>query len=145
MTTRIVLADDHKIVRQGLRFLLESESDLQVIAEAATGTEAAAIIQKEQPEVLVADIRMPGLTGIELVREIKKTSPKTVTVILSMFSDEAYIIEALRAGARGYVAKESSVEELVAAIRKAISGQVFVSGSAASKKVKALLKGKVKA
>jgi two-component system, NarL family, response regulator NreC len=144
MTIKVVLADDHKIVRQGLRVLLESETDIEVVAEASNGLEAAPLVERIKPDILVADIRMPGLSGIELTRSVVKTSPGTAVIILSMFGDEAYVIEGFQAGARAYVAKESSVEELVLAIREVLAGRKFISGSVSSERVNAVLKGKVK-
>lgn len=133
---KVVIADDHKMLRQGLRFLLEAESDLEIIGEAATGDEAVEMLHTLCPEVLVADLRMPGLNGIELTKKAKEVCPETITVILSMYNNRAYADEALGAGARGYVLKDSSYEELVVAIRNALAGDCYVSpaiGSAGSK------------
>ena len=123
----VVLVDDHKIFRQGLRVLLESEPDIEVIGEAANGDDAAALVRELKPDILVADIRMPGLNGIELARVARECSPKTATIVLSMFGDEVYALEALEAGARGYVVKESSFEELILAVREALASRYFIS------------------
>jgi len=123
----IVLADDHHVVRQSLRLLLESEPDFHILAEASDGLEAVAEVERLQPEVLVLDMVMPGLSGIEVTRRTATCSPRTQVVILSMYQNEAYVLEALRAGARAYVLKSSKSEELVHAVREAACGRRYLS------------------
>lgn len=125
--TTIVLADDHQIVRQGLCALLESESDFSIVGETGDGLEAVDLIDRLQPDVLVVDLMMPGLNGLEVTRQAGKRSPRTRIVILSMHADEAYVLEALRNGARGYVLKDASMADLVRAIREVTIGKHFLS------------------
>jgi len=123
----VVLADDHHVVRSALRALLQEEADFSVIGEAATGHEALAVVEKLKPDVLVLDLMMGGVHGIEVTRQVLKTSPKTKVVILSMHSNEAYVVACLRAGARAYVLKDSDPWEFMTAIRRAARGQHFLS------------------
>lgn len=125
--TTIVLADDHHVVRQSLRLLLEAEPQFKVLGEAANGLEAVELVERLQPEVLVVDIMMPGLNGIDVARRVKKQLPGTIIVILSMYENEAYVVEALRAGVTAYVLKKSTAQELVYALEQAISGHLFLS------------------
>ena len=123
----IVLADDHGIVRQGLWSLLEAEPDFNIIGEAADGLEAAQLAERLQPDVLVTDLMMGSTNGLEVIRQVNRRSPKTNVVIFSMYGNEAYVLEALRSGAKAYVLKESSSEELIAGIRQAAAGQHYLS------------------
>ena len=107
MSVRILLVDDHPIVRQGLRTLLEAEATFSVVDEACDGLEALRLIERWKPDVLVIDLMMPGLTGLEVVRQARQISPETRMIILSMYSDEAYVLEALKSGAMGYILKGS--------------------------------------
>jgi two-component system response regulator NreC len=125
--TAIVLADDHHIVRQGLRVLLEAEPDFHVVGEAGDGLETTQLVERLQPDVLVLDLMMPGLSGLEVVRQVGERSPKTRVVILSMYADEAYVLEALRNGAAGYVLKKSTADELVRAVREVMAGRHYLS------------------
>ena len=125
--TTIVLADDHGIVRQGLRALLEAEPDLAVVGEAGDGLEALRLVERLAPAVLVADVMMPGLTGLQVTREIQRRWPRTRVVILSMYANEAYVLEALRSGAAGYVLKEAGATDLVRAVREAAAGGRYLS------------------
>jgi two-component system, NarL family, response regulator NreC len=125
--TTIVLADDHHIVRQSLRVLLEARTDFRIVGEAATGLEAVELIERLQPDVLVVDIMMPELNGLEVTRQVKRRWPKTDIVILSMHENEAYVVEALRAGASAYVLKKSTAQELVHAICQCLAGHLFLS------------------
>src|SRR5947209_5748422 len=122
MAVTLVLADDHQIVRQGLRAILKAELDFQLVGEAADGLETVKLVERLQPQVLVLDLMMPGLSGMEVTRQVSRRSPRTRVVILSMHSAEAYVVETLRAGASAYVVKESSAEELVRAIREVAAG-----------------------
>jgi DNA-binding NarL/FixJ family response regulator len=125
--TTIILADDHHVVRQSFRILLEAESGFQVLGEAASGLEAINLVERLRPDVLVIDNMMPDLNGIEAVRRVKKQFPKTVIVILSMHENEAYVLEALRAGVSAYVLKKSTAQELVYAIEQGVAGHLFLS------------------
>jgi DNA-binding NarL/FixJ family response regulator len=126
-TLTIVLADDHHVVRSGLRTLLEVELDAHIVGEAADGLTALQLVEQLRPDLLVVDLMMPGLTGLEVVRRVHERVPNTRVVVLSMHADEAYILEALRAGAIGYVLKESHAAEFVQAVRQAAAGQRYLS------------------
>jgi DNA-binding NarL/FixJ family response regulator len=121
------LADDHNIVRQGLRKLLEAEPDFRVIGEAGDGLEAAQIVESLEPDVFVVDVMMGGMNGLEVTKHVRKRSPKTRVVVLSMHADEGYVLEALRSGAKGYVLKDSLAEDLIHAIREAVAGRRYLS------------------
>ncbi|MDE3089954.1 MAG: response regulator transcription factor [Chloroflexota bacterium] len=123
----IVLADDHPIVRQGLNALLKAETDFQVVGEAGDGLEAVALVERTKPDVLVLDLMMPMLSGLEVARLTRQRCPQTRIVILSMHADEGYVLEALTAGASAYVLKKSATADLVKAIRDAIAGRRFLS------------------
>ncbi len=121
------LADDHQMFRQGLRTLLASTKDIQVIGEASNGQESLRLIEKLQPEVAVLDIAMPGLTGIEVARRLARVAPKTKNLILTMHADCFYAVEALKANALGFMLKEESFDMLIDAIRAVAAGNMFVS------------------
>lgn len=123
----ILLADDHTIVREGLAKLLESESGFKVIGQASHGREVLHKVEKLQPDVVVMDIAMPQLNGIEATRQIKKIQPHTKIIILSMHSHERFISEALHLGASGYLLKNSTGTDIVRAIRAAMDGDTFLS------------------
>ena len=122
-----MLADDHHIVRQGLRKLLEAEPDFEVTGEAADGLEAAHLVERLEPDVLVVDVMMSGMNGLEATKHVRKRSPKTTVVVLSMHADEGYVLEALRSGAKGYVLKDSLAEDLIHAVREARAGRRHLS------------------
>ncbi len=124
---RILLADDHSIVRRGLQYLLERSPDLEVVGEAADGREAVKLATELSPDVVVMDIAMPQLNGIEATAQIVKRSPKTGVVILSMYSDEEYILRALTAGAKGYLLKDSAESDLLRAVEAVAQGKTFFS------------------
>ena len=126
-TVRIVLADDHTVMRSGLRLLLERDPEFTVVAEAADGREAVQVVEQHMPNVVVMDIAMPQLNGIEATARICAASPKTAVVILSMHSDETYVLRALKAGARGYLLKDSAEADLIAAVRQVVQGRTFFS------------------
>lgn len=125
--TTIVLADDHQVVRHGLRVLLESELNFRIVGEASDGLEAVELVERQQPDILVLDLMMPGLNGLEVARQSSHRSPHTNVVILSMYNNEAYVLEALRAGAKAYVLKASTSDELVRAIREVAAGRRYLS------------------
>jgi len=124
---RVLLADDHAILRSGLRLLLDREADLDVVAETGDGRSAVELAIEFSVNVVVMDVGMPGLNGIEATAQILRRRPETGVVILSMHSDESYILRGLRAGARGYILKESAEVELIAAIRAVTAERSFFS------------------
>lgn len=124
---RILLADDHTIVRQGLRKILEAQPEWTVVAEAADGRETVRLANELQPDVVILDIGMPLLTGIEATRQIVRRLPSTGVVILSMHSDETYILQALQAGARAYLLKDSADTDLIHGVTAATAGKSFFS------------------
>jgi DNA-binding NarL/FixJ family response regulator len=124
---RILLADDHTVVRKGLRLLLESHPGFEVIADAADGREAVALAEKHQPDVAVLDIAMPILNGIEAARQMAVKVPQIAIVILSMHSDEGYVLRALKAGARAYLLKDSAEYDLIHAVEAVGEGKAFFS------------------
>ena len=123
----LVLADDHQIFRDGLRALLAQEPDLQVIGEASNGLEAIQLVGQLKPDVLVLDLMMPGLNGDEAAHQVRQRVPSTRIVILSMHTNEAYVLRALKCGADGYVSKASGIAELVQAIRQVTQGRRYLS------------------
>lgn len=124
---RILLADDHAVMRSGLRALLQQQDGLQVVGEASDGREAVALAESASPDVVVMDLTMPNLNGVEAARQITSKFPQMAVVILSMHSDEAYVLRALKAGARGYLLKESAEADLISAIRAVQQGKAFFS------------------
>ena len=124
---RILLADDHTVVRKGLRLLLETQPGFSVIADAADGREAVALAEKLAPDVVVMDVAMPTLNGIEAARQITARQPQTAVVFLSMHSDEAYVLKALKAGARAYLLKDSAEYDLINAVKAVSEGKAFFS------------------
>ena len=123
----IVLADDHHVGRDGLRVLLERELDCSVVGEAGDGQEAVALVERLRPDLLIADLMMPGLTGLEVSRRVRQVAPATRVVVLSMHADESYVREALRAGATAYVLKDSLSSDFVTAVRQAAAGRRYLS------------------
>ena len=121
------LADDHEIVRQGLRLLLESDAEFVVVGEAANGEEALALVKRRKPDVLVLDLMMPGLDGLAVTRRLSRLKLGTRVIILTMYGDDAFILDALKAGAAGYVVKESCGTELFDAIREVAAGRRYLS------------------
>jgi two-component system response regulator NreC len=124
---RILLADDHTVLRQGLRLLLERQPEFQVIGEAADGHEAIEMAEAGRPDVVVLDLGMPRLSGIEAARQITAKLPSTAIVVLTMHTDESYLLQALQAGARAYLLKDSVGADLIAAIRAVSQGKGFFS------------------
>lgn len=131
MRTTILLVDDHAILRQGLRRILESYPDFTVVAEAASGLEAVDLARELLPDVAIVDVGMAGLNGIEATAQILRRSPRTAVLILSMHNDERYVTRALKAGAIGYLLKDSVEEDLVQAIQSARDGREFFSPAVA--------------
>jgi len=124
---RILLADDHTVVRKGLRLLLENEPGFTVIADAADGREAVGLAERHRPDVVVMDVAMPLLNGIEAARQISSRLPSTAIVFLSMHSDEGYVLRALKAGARAYLLKDSAEYDLIHAVQAVSEGKAFFS------------------
>jgi DNA-binding NarL/FixJ family response regulator len=131
MAIRVLLADDHAVVRDGLRFLLEAGGNITVVGEAADGRQAVRQVQALLPDVVVMDIAMPELNGIEATGQIRQACPSTQVVILSMYATKEHILRALRAGANGYLLKESAGQEVVDAIRAVRAGRRYLSQSIA--------------
>jgi DNA-binding NarL/FixJ family response regulator len=131
--TTIVLADDHQIVRRGLKSALETEPEFRVVGETSGGNEAVKLVEKLRPDVLVCDLMMDGTTGFETARLVTGISPATNIRILSMYSDESYVIEALRAGAKAYVLKTASVDDMINAVREAARGNRYLIPSLSEK------------
>lgn len=132
MSIRILLADDHTMMRQGLRHILESNPEFDVIAEASSGIEAVEAAREHKPDVAIVDVAMKELNGIEATAQILKHSPQTSVLILSMYSDERYVLRAVKAGARGYVLKNSAGDELLQAILDVQKGLAFFSPAVAA-------------
>jgi len=126
MRCRVLLADDRQIVRQGLRALLKKAGH-SVVGEAANGREACELAQKLQPNVAVLERAMPLLNGLDAIRKIRRVSPKTVTILLTMYTDRPYVLQALQAGAKGYVLKTQAADDLVRAIQEVRRGAVYLS------------------
>ena len=137
--TTIVLADDHHIVRQGLRVLLEGQPDFQLVGEAGDGLEAVQLTERLKPDVLIIDLMMPSLNGLEATRQVSQRSPHTRVVILSMHANEAYVLEALRNGAAGYVLKDSSAADLVHAVREVVAGRRYLSSPLSERAIAAYI------
>ena len=138
MSTSVVLADDHPVVRQGVKMLLEREK-FDVVGEASDGFEAIALAQQLRPDVVVLDLVMPTLNGLGAVDEIRKASPRSKMLLLTMYTDEHYVLEALHAGVNGYVSKAEAPEHLLQAIRELCAGGVYLSPSVSGAVVQAYL------
>ncbi|MGB5994984.1 MAG: response regulator transcription factor [Candidatus Deferrimicrobiaceae bacterium] len=138
---RVLLADDHSIVRAGLRRLVEDAGDMVVVADAADGREAISKVQESLPDVVVIDLSMPGMDGLEVVRRLLSRDPKLPVLILTMHEEEQYVVRAIEAGAMGYVTKRSAAEQLLKAIRKVHAGGRFLSESASEALATRMAKG----
>jgi DNA-binding NarL/FixJ family response regulator len=136
LKTRILLADDHTVVRQGLRFILDTEPDLEVVAEASNGNEAVARALRDDIDLAILDIAMPTMTGLQAARELSKRRPDLKMLILSMHDDEGYLYEALKAGTSGYVLKSVADRDLVEAVRAAMRGEPFLYAGAERARVR---------
>jgi DNA-binding NarL/FixJ family response regulator len=133
VTLRIVIADDHPVVRGGLRALIETIDGLEVVGEAADGVAAVREVQLTSPDVVLMDVRMPGLDGVEATRRIRTVAPDTGVLMLTMYDDDATVFTAMQAGARGYLLKGAEQEEIVGAIRAVVAGQVIFGPGIAGK------------
>lgn len=130
---KILIADDHAIMREGLRHILIETPGIEIAGEAANGREVLEMVDRTEVELVLLDISMPGMNGLEVLRILKKDHPRLPVLILSMFPEEQYAVRSLRAGASGYLTKESASEELIAAVRKVASGGKYISLSLAEK------------
>ncbi|HEY7350059.1 MAG TPA: response regulator transcription factor [Ktedonobacterales bacterium] len=138
---RVVLADDHALVREGTRRLLEAESDVQVIAEAASGIEAVAAVEQGRPDVVIMDIAMPGGNGIEATRSIKQLSPQTAVLALTAYDDDQYVMALLEAGAAGFLLKNVHGRELVEAVRAVHRGEPILDTAVAARVLRRMAGG----
>lgn len=129
MMTNILLADDHAVLRSGLKLLLESQPDFQVVGEAASGLEALSLTEKLQPDLLLLDLSMPGLGGLDALPALRKTAPAAKILILTMHDDPQYLRTALKNGASGYVLKKAADSELISAIRAVLRGEMYIHPS----------------
>jgi DNA-binding NarL/FixJ family response regulator len=135
-----VLADDHQLVREGLRLLLEGQPGFSVVGETSDGLAVAELVTRLKPDVLVVDLVMPGLGGLDVAREVARRAPRTRIVILSMHSSDAFVVQALRSGASAYVLKDSPGAELVQAIRQALAGRRYLSPPLSENAIEAYVK-----
>ena len=136
---RVVIADDHGIVRSGVRMLLERQADIEVIGEAEDGAAARDLVIREKPDLAILDVKMPKLTGLQATREIRAQVPDVAVQILSMYDDERYLFEALKAGASGYVLKAQADSDLMAAVRAVEKGEPFLTPAAQQALIKDVL------
>ena len=130
-TISILLADDHKIIREGLRALIRQQKNMAVVAEAEDGREAVNLAREHGPDVVIMDVAMPGLNGMEATRQILSDVPDTRIIALSMHSDQRFVAEMLKAGARGYLLKDSAFEEMVMAVKEVMAGKTYLSPTVA--------------
>lgn len=138
---KLVLADDHAVVRSGLRMLLQAQPDMEIVGEAESGAQALAQVRQLQPDVILMDIQMPGMNGIEATRQIKEAFGETAVLALTMHEDDQYFFEMLQAGASGYLPKRAAPDELVRAIRTVSRGEVFLYPTLATRLVQSYLGG----
>ena len=132
---RVLIVDDQMLMRQGLQTLLDLENDIQVVGQASDGTEAVSVVAHTKPDVVLMDVRMPRLNGVEATRQIRAQTPQTQVIILTTFDDDEYVFEGLRAGAMGYLLKDVSAEDLTDAIRRVARGEALIQPSIARKVV----------
>lgn len=140
MSIRLLIADDHKLMREGLRALLSGESDIEVIGEASNGREIVKMVEDSSPEIVLMDISMPQLNGIDATRQIEDLSGNTRVIALSMHADRLFVQGVLKAGATGYILKDSAFEELAQAVRAVSNGQMYLSPGVAGVVVEGFLK-----
>lgn len=124
---KIILADDHRVVREGFRALLAGQKDFQIVGETGDGLETLRMVEQHKPDVLLIDIMMPGLNGLEVTRQLTQRGPSPRVVVLSMHSNEAYVLEAMKNGAAAYVLKDASSAELIRAVREVMAGRRYLS------------------
>jgi DNA-binding NarL/FixJ family response regulator len=141
MPVRIVLVDDHALVRQGFRRILEDDPELQIVGEAGNGLDAVALVKKTDPDVVVMDMAMPEMNGLHATMELVKQRPGTKVLILSMYSDEQYVRNALDAGARGYILKNAIENDLVRAVKAVAAGEQYLSPELSTLLIRAIKTG----
>jgi two-component system, NarL family, response regulator NreC len=129
MSVKVLVADDHPIVRKGLRDLLENDPLFHIVGEAGDGLQALELVKQQKPDVLIVDMMMPGLNGLEVLRQAKQLLPNLQAIVLSMHSNEAYVAEALKNGASGYVLKDSGPVELIQAVNEVLAGRHYLSSA----------------
>jgi DNA-binding NarL/FixJ family response regulator len=139
---RIVIAEDHTILREGLRSLLSSNPEFEVVGEAEDGWKAIQCVQKYKPDLILTDLSMPKMNGMEAIREIKRQSPETKVIVLTVHKAEEYILTTFKAGANGYLLKDSTHTELEMAIKKVLSGKQYISPEISEKVIEGYLEGK---
>ena len=139
---RIVIAEDHTILREGLRSLLSSSPEFEVVGEAEDGRAAIQCVVKYKPDLILTDLSMPRMNGMEAIREIKKQSPKTKVLVLTVHKAEEYILNTFRAGANGYLLKDSTHAELVMAVKKVLSNQHYISPEISEKVIEGYIEGR---
>lgn len=130
---RVAIADDHAILREGVKLLLEADPDIEVIGQASNGLEAVRVAAEQKPDVMLMDIQMPGVDGIEATERVRRQAPTTKVLVLSQIDNEEYLVRVLQAGAMGYVLKQNASEELVAAVHTVQKGHVYMTPSMASR------------
>jgi two-component system response regulator NreC len=135
----VVLADDHHVVRKGIKALLEAEVDIRVSGEAGSGSEAALLAGQLKPDVVIVDLMLADMSGLAVIRQVRKRSPLTAAVVLSMYGNDCYVVEALQAGACSYVLKDSPPEELVRAVREASLGRRYLAPPLSHRAIEAYL------
>ena len=138
METTIILVDDHELFRQGLQLLLETQPDFRVAGQAAGGQEALALAEKIHPDIIVLDMLMPGMNGLETIRALRERAPQSRIMVLSMSDEGVYVRKAMQEGAQAYILKDSSSEDLVAAVRSVLAGGQYLSPRLVARAVKAL-------
>lgn len=138
--TTIFVADDHPVISKGLKTLLEVEHEFRVVGSTTDGMETIRLVEHHQPDLLILDLMMPGLNGLEVLKRVKLLAPKTRTLVYSMHSDAAYVHQALENGAKGYLTKDATTLEIVSAVRKVVSGQSYLSSSIPQSEINGYLK-----
>jgi two-component system response regulator NreC len=137
---KVLVADDHTILRQGIKSLLANEEEIEVIGEAKNGREVLTIVEETLPDIILMDIAMPGLNGLEATRRIKKKFPRMKVLVLTMYTNEEYIFQILNAGANGYLVKETAFQDLISAIKAVYKNEAFMSPSISKKVINSYIK-----
>jgi NarL family two-component system response regulator LiaR len=132
----VLIVDDHPLVRQGIRAYMETQPDLAVVGDASSGEQAVALAREAVPDVVVMDLVMPGMDGVDAIRQIKRSSPRTQIVVLTSFHDDRYVFPAIRAGALSYLLKDAGPEELATAVRRAVAGEAVIHPRVAARLVR---------
>lgn len=141
MGIKVMLVEDHAVVREGLKALLAAEEDIIIVGEASSGEEAVEVAGRTGPQLVIMDLRLPGMSGIEATRALKEAFPGVGVVVLSMYDDEDTVLRALRAGASGYVLKRAGIEELLKAVRLVARGEAYLDSAVARRVVEGVQKG----